>query len=196
MNLCLELSEDYTLDCNYFKDRIAQKVVLMNSEDVNTYLINEEETKVRFNLKEGKRGFLFDFYENGRVVNAEFSKSERFEIAEYSQGIDIFVNGVGLRETKILKELDRSVLIAAVLYNDDLVKIFGFNYGLKTDNYTYETGARIRLQTIENENNPPYIYETLEGTPRDDFDNLFENVANPLLGDFNIDFNNDFYITT
>ena len=58
-------------------------------------------------------------------------------------------------------------------------------------------GSLINLISHENglEDDPPYIYVPLTGSANQDFNNLFENIVDVDLGDFNDDFNNDFDIT-
>ena len=104
-------------------------------------------------------------------------------------------------ETKvILKHLDFAEYFAAIQYMDGTVEIYGFENGLTSDDYDFDLqtnggGSFINLVSPESgsEDMPPYVYSPLTGSATEDFNNLFADISDVKLGDFNYDFNNDFY---
>src|SRR5690606_14491773 len=96
---------------------------------------------------------------------------------------------------------DLAKYFAAIQYTDGTVEIYGFENGLTTDDYDFDLqnnggGSFINLISPESgmEDEPPYIYVPLTGTANEDFNNLFVDIPDVNIGDFNDDFNNDFDI--
>jgi len=192
MSVCGEIKKDYSLSCSYENVKLRQRIVLINKNDINKFVINGN--SIRFNLIEGKRGFLYEYFDEGTVISANYNKTDRNNIPYFKSNISLFLNGVDLENSNIQDELNLSNYFCAVLYSNGVVKIFSFHYGLKTDSYTYDEKANINLISREDEPNQPYIYESMGNSAEEDFDNLFEDLESPDLGDFNDDFNNDFFI--
>jgi hypothetical protein len=116
-------------------------------------------------------------------------------VPQYLHSVMVAILGVNQAVKCILKQLDNADYFAAVQLYDGTVEIYGFEFGLTTNNYTFDPmnsdgGALIKLSSSSDalEDEVPYIYG---GNP-EDFDNLFLNLPFVPHGDFNDDFNNDF----
>lgn len=209
MSACFKLINDYDLECvGATAVKYHQQAVLVNRADVDEFFItaNINLNRIYFNLLAGKRGFLYRSTENGSMVSAEFTKTTKKGITLYDHKVMLPVVGVDEAAISIIKQLDLSQYFAATHFRDNTIQIHGFNYGLKTDGYTYTPqgmgGAQISLVSRYPEYDPPYIYvPTLntgatgwEADAIEDFDNLFADIPPIFNGDFNNDFNDDFFI--
>lgn len=205
MSVCYSIMKGFDLECSGAEFRkYYQNIVLVNRSDVDSFIINSdiETNRIYFNLKENKTGFLFRSSENGGVINADFSKRENGGIVYYQHKLQMPIVGVSENSKTMLKQLDFSDYFAAVHFKDGTIEIFGFNYGLKTDNYNYTPqglgGGILSLISKYDEYDPPYTYRPRNDGWEDeaiiDFNNLFANIPNVWCGDFNDDFNDDFFI--
>ncbi len=197
MSICASLMKGFDLECAGVEFRkYFQNVILINKDDVENYLINSnfESNNIAFNLYDGLSGFLFRSTEIGSSISGEFSKSETKGLIYYDHKVTIPVMGVDENSKTLLKQLDNSNYFAAMQFKDGTIEVYGFNYGLKTNNYSYTPqgngGAIISLDSKYSELDPPYVYSGNS----DDFNNLFANIPNVNIGDFNNDFNDDFFI--
>jgi len=197
MSVFIDLIKGFDLECEGANFRkYFQNVVLINRKDLKDYSINSSSTlnSILFNLLESKSGYLFRTTDNGGVINADFSKSEKNGIVTYEHKIEIAVTGVNENSKTMLKQLDMANYFGAIQFKDGTIEIHGFDYGLKTSNYTYTPqglgGAIISLVSKYSEYDPPYVYAGNEA----DFNNLFLDIPVFLAGDFNQDFSDDFFI--
>lgn len=207
---CIELIKGSDVSCLVPQKRYYQNVVLVNKADVdqfNIYLFDEK-NRVNFNLKAGKTGYLFASNENKQLINGSFRKVTQRNVNYYNHSLDIPVIGVDENIKTLLRQLDEGEYFGAINFLDGTVEIFGFNYGLKTSPYTFEAqnglgGIVITLVSDVLEREPPYIYlPKILIPPNDifkqavaDFDDLFADIDEQYTGDFNNDYNLDFYIT-
>lgn len=199
--ICRNIDKDYDISCQTFSKKFVQRVVLINKKDVSLYQIysTNSQNRILFKLKAAKRGFGFLYNEQGYQVTASFAKSMNGTMPNYSHQVNIIVMGNNEEAMTQFNQLDNSDYFAALLtYSGDVV-IYGFKYGLSTENYNYDPanvsgGAIIKLASKENalEDEPPLIYKSQSGNEITDFDNGFEDTIFEFLGDFNNDFNIDF----
>ena len=206
---CIKLFSGQDVSCQSNFKKYYQQVVLVNKDDVLSYVISSKITtasdnphRIRFKLKADKRGFLFRGLQNGNGYFATFSKELDDNIPQYVHSLQLPIFGVGENTKNILKTLDVANYFAAIQYMDGTVEIYGFENGLTTDDYDYDPqnnggGSFVTLISPESgmEDEPPYVYVPINGSATDDFNNLFEDIIDVELGDFNDDFNNDFDIT-
>lgn len=189
---CITLYKGQDSTCATYAKKYYQQVVLINKAHVKDYDINvgfSDVTtddriiynRIRFNLKDGKKGILFRGNERGDSFNATWEKEDDNFIPQYIHIVQLPIFGVTEDTKIILKSLDVTEYFAAVQYHDGTVEIYGFENGLKTDKYSFEPqgndgGSVIELASSEFglEDNPPYIYKPLSGSASDDFDDLFE----------------------
>ena len=153
-------------------------------------------------LKPDKTGYLFRGQQNGNSFSATFSKEIDDNIPQYIHTVQLPIFGANEGIKVLLKTLDLAKYFAAIQYMDGTVEIYGFENGLTTDDYDFDLqgnsgGSVISLISPESgmEDEPPYIYIPIEGTANEDFNNLFVDIPDVNLGDFNSDFNSDFDIT-
>lgn len=210
---CINLYSGQDVSCSRIYKKYYQQVVLVNKSDVLSFVINGSELlgtnststpkhRIRFALKEDKSGFLFRATEAGLNYFATFSKELDDNIPQYLHNVQLPIFGAKESTKALLKTLDVANYFAAIQFNDGTVEIYGFENGLTTDDYDFDLqggggGSFINLISRDSglEDNPPYIYVPLTGTANDDFNNLFQDIDDVELGDFNNDFNNDFDIT-
>lgn len=202
---CEQLRNGLNVSCGNIIKNYYQQAVLINREDVLNKLIltstvsiedvYECRYKVLFNLKEGLSGFLFSASENGSTIFGTVEKSVVEGIPQYLHAVTINVLGVSQTVKCTLKQLDYADYFCALQMYDGTVEIYGFEYGMTTDNYTFDPqnsggGAIIKLRSLAEslEDELPFIYEG----GANDFDNLFQDVVFTPNGDFNNDFSNDF----
>lgn len=207
--VCEQLRQDLNLDCVSISKKYYQQIVLINRADIlNKRVMTSSididgnytcHNRVYFNLIDQRRGFRFSMNENSSAIFATFDKSIVENIPQYNHSVNIVVLGVTEEIKCLFTQLDYSDYFAVAQFYDGTVEVFGFDFGLTSNNYTYDPhnaggGAILRLSSLSDalEDNPPYIYKNQNGTENEDFDNNFQDVIFDILGDFNSDFNNDF----
>jgi hypothetical protein len=202
---CEKITFGLDLRCGNIQKQYYQQAILVNRSDIlnkqilTSYVsLNDIHTcrhRVSFNLKENKKGFFFSASENSSSIFGVVEKSIVQGNPQYLHSVTILVLGVSENVKCILKQLDYSDYFVALQLYDGTVEVYGFEFGMTTDNYTYdpmnaEGGGVIKLKSMNDalEDELPFIYD---GSPSD-FDNLFENIVFLPNGDFNNDFSNDF----
>ena len=202
---CEELRSGLDLSCGGIIKNYFQQVILINRADVLNKQILTSTTsienvydcrhKVIFNLKPNLKGFLFKLNENSSSIFGSVEKSLVQGIPQYLHAVSVAILGVSQSVKCVLKQLDYADYFAAVQLYDGTIEIYGFEFGLSSNNYTFDPqnndgGALIKLSSLSDalEDELPFIY----GGYSIDFDNLFENITFTPHGDFNDDFNNDF----
>lgn len=202
---CEKIRNGLDLSCGGIITKYYQQAILINREDVLNKLILTSTLsiddvydcryKVMFNLKENLHGFRFSGAKNGTLIFGTTEKTTVQGIPQYKHSVTIQVLGVNQTVKCTLRQLDYADYFAALQLYDGTVEIYGFEYGMTTDNYTFDSqnaggGSVVKLvsQNDALEDELPFIYEGNEN----DFDNLFLNIPFVARGDFNSDFNNDF----
>lgn len=194
---CKELLRGHDITCEFPYRKYYQQLVLINKEDVNEvgYDVNDVNHAIVFNLNSGTKGFRYIGNENASLYSASFSKTTKKGQPLYNHKINLPIVGVSVETKLVLKELDLANYFAAIQFRDGTIEIYGFENGLKTDDYTYEAqnglgGTGLTLSSRYDEEDIPYVY--LGGV--ENYDNEFEGIGELFGGDFNDDFSNDFYI--
>lgn len=194
---CKELLAGHDIRCISVDRKYYQQVVLVNLDDVDEvgYDINDTHHSIIFNLKSGATGYKYIGNDISSLYNASFSKSTRKGQPVYTHNISLPVIGVKVASKLVLKELDLANYFAAVQFRDGTIEIYGFENGLKTNDYTYEAqnglgGTGIELSSRYPEDDIPYVY--FGGV--DNFNNDFADIGTLLGGDYSSDFSDDFYI--
>lgn len=208
---CFKLIKGQNSACDSYVRKYYQQVVLINKNDVDSFIIlhpypNAGETSrsgcrysIAFQLKEKKKGIRYTATEKGNVINGFFSKREREGIPQYKHSVQIPLFGVSEDVKCQLHHLDFSEYFAVLQTYDNVIEVFGFENGLEPDDYEFNIqnggGAILLLTSREDslEDMQPLVYRNSTGTEVDDFDNNFEYVPDFEEGDFNDDFNDDFY---
>lgn len=208
MSICAQLRQGQDSACRAYARKYYQQVVLINKQDVEEYLIlsptvsiDDEYTcryRIAFKLFEEKKGFRFTANENANVIFGTFSKSTVENIPQYKHSIQLPIFGVSEENRCILDQLDNAEYFGVIQYYDGTVEVYGFANGLITVDYNYDPannggGGVITLESTVDEDDMPYIYFNGTGTEGEDFDNNFENVGDLPEGDYNDDFNDDYY---
>lgn len=209
---CINLRQGQDSSCNTYARKYYQQVVLVNKSDVKNVLIVTPSTdfddeftcryRISFQLYEGKTGYRFTSTDKGNNVFAMFSKSVKEGFPQYKHTVQLPIFGVDEKTKCVIDQLDFAEYFAAVQYQDGTVEIYGYEFGLKTEDYEYNPannngGSLINLSSDEDglEDEKPFIYISgIDGNESIDFDNNFSENPDLPTGDFNDDFNNDFYI--
>lgn len=209
---CIKLRSEINNSCVNVVRKYFQQLVLINKEDVESFLIqrpysdlNDEyycRYRLAFRLREGKSGLRFTAPEHGNNILGFYTKETKENIPQYKHSVQLPLIGVDEKTKCVLDQLDMAQYFAAIQFYDGTVEIYGFEFGLISEDYEYNPvnnngGAIITLSSDDDalEDERPYVYASgIEGQESIDFDNNF--VDNPELpqGDFNNDFSNDFYI--
>jgi len=206
---CIELLSGLDISCEIPGKFYYQNVILINKKDVEQSRINVDfdTNNINFNLKPGKCGFLFASNENRRLISGKFTKAQANNIVFYDHELQIPIVGTDQDIKILLRQLDEGEFFGAIHHVNGDVEIYGFEYGLKTNSWNYEAqselgGTIITLSSEVSEEFPPLNYLPKPGIGIDpkeqaiiNFDSLFCGIDPFLKGDFNDDFNNDFYIT-
>jgi len=211
MSSCIDLKLGYEVPCVVTQRRYVQRVVLINKSDVEESIVERSSVgiddvftcrhHILFKLKTDKKGFQISSSVNGFNVFGTFSRSEKDNVVEYLHTVQFPSVGVDVTTKCFLQQLDFSFYFAALMLTDGTVEIYGFENGLRLGDYKVDvqntmggTGLSLVSGADEQEIEMPYIYKNLTSTESEDFDNLFEDIAEISGGDFNNDFNNDFLI--
>lgn len=204
--ICQKLMLSKNKPCFNEVDGVYQQIVFVRKSDLLSFDIdsNLEDKfiglepiayhRINFKLKDGAKGFRFELSENSSLITASFNKSEKNKSPIYTHNISFGIHGVTERDKWILKQFDNDSDYFAVLqHKSNLIEVYGFENGFKTENYSYESSSVIDLTSEYPEKEPPYIYMSeIQGNEILDFDNNFGSISN--LAEFNKSFNKDYNI--
>lgn len=192
-SICATLKAGKDISCNPPARRYAQKVVLINFDDIDRDTVvypdltaAECAYTVEFDLLEGKTGYAVIGPDNGNSFFGTTAKSTSDNgYTQQIHTVQMLLTGVDSATKCILDSLDRGRYVAALKFSDDTVEIYGMQSGLTTGDYTYDVqggggGSLITLvsQEVAPENYLPLVYKS--GTPGSevaDFDAEFANEA-------------------
>lgn len=209
---CIKLRENLDNSCQEVFQKYFQQIVLVNKDDVDAFLIqtpysniNDEffcRYRLSFKLKEGKSGFRITNNENGNNVFGFYKKTIKENIPQYHHSIQMLMIGIDEKTKCLLDQLDMAQYFAAIQFYDGTVEVYGYEFGLKTEDYEYNPannngGSLITISSPDDalEDERPYVYISgIDGQESQDFDNNFADNPDLPEGDFNDDFSNDFYI--
>lgn len=211
MSTCEKLYRGYGTGCLPLERKLEQTVVLINKADVSEYVLETSSVSpggvytcaygIRFKLNAGKKGFLVEGPANGEAIAPNYSRTGKDGDILYDHEIQFPTVGTSEELKCFLENLEAGFYFAAVKYTTGLVEIYGFDYGLKPSDFKVDLinaagGTLIKIKSDGDslEDRMPYIYKSLEATPQEDYDNLFEDITVVSNGDFNNDFNNDFFV--
>lgn len=198
---CGLLDKGIDLRCKTIYRKYVQKAVIINFDDIdsaNTKYYGFP--KVMFYLKDDKIGYAITATDQSEQIEGSFSFSRNKNVKLYKHSVSIPIVGVDEDSKVLLKQLDDGKYVVALKFNDGTINIYGLRYGLEITPYSYSAqndqgGGIVQLESINDEYNPPLIYDTSLGSVND-FDNLFKPNGGPIIvsGDYNLDYNNDFLI--
>lgn len=209
---CISLRSEIDNSCLLVHKKYYQQVVLVNKDDVEAFLIstpysdiNDEyycRYRISFKLFEGKTGFRFTSPEHGNSVFGSYNKTVKENIPQYKHSVQLSIIGIDEKTKCTLDQLDLAQYFAAIQFYDGTVEVYGFEFGLKTEDYEFNPannngGVLLKLSSDDDalEDERPYRYVSgIDGQEPIDFDNNFSNNPDLPKGDFNNDFSNDFYI--
>lgn len=165
-----------------------QQVVLINKSDVESFKIESElvengvleplaKHRIQFKLFDGKSGFLIENNRNSSIVVPNVNATYSDELPRYTHTIQFGIYDITERTKWLLLSLTKAEYFACVLHNSGVVEVYGFEFGLKPDGYTFDAsdgGGIIKLSSIENEFSLPYNYQSPRNTPVKDFEHQFD----------------------
>lgn len=174
--------------CQGTQKGYIQKVVLVNKNDLESYNIESElidngnleplaKHRISFKLKNNKSGILIENNQNSQIIVPNVQASYSDELPRYTHSLQFAIYDVTERTKWLLMTLSKADYFATVLHKSGVVEVYGFEFGMKTDGYTFDAGdggAIIKLSSIENEFHLPLNYKSIINNGEiGDFEALF-----------------------
>lgn len=174
--------------CTGTQKGYIQKVVLVNKNDLESYNIESElidngnleplaKHRISFKLKNNKSGILIENNQNSQIIVPNVQASYSDELPRYTHSLQFAIYDVTERTKWLLMTLSKADYFATVLHKSGVVEVYGFEFGMKTDGYTFDAGdggAIIKLSSIENEFHLPLNYKSsINNGEAGDFEALF-----------------------
>jgi len=200
-SVCGTLLAGQDISCAAPPRRYYQQAIIINKNDIDPDSVDISTVptgtagalvcnyRVTFSLKEGKTGYLFKGSEKGSTYKGSFDKTtnETFGTPDYAHHAQLIVAGVEEASKCILSSLDQGLYVVAFQFADGTIEMYGFEYGLTTDDYTFDTqdgggGTIIVMSSLETspERYLPLVYKSITpGSEVEDFDSLFANPVTP-----------------
>lgn len=188
--ICEKINKDFKQCAATHLSRWAQRLVLINKQDVEKYNISNG--KIAFVMKDGKRGFHYEYSNVLFQVLGNYEAEGKNNYFQYKHNVQLPLSGLGFDTG----EINNGEYFAALLDFENRVWIFGFDYGLKPQPYLFESHELNTLTLISAalEDTLPLFYIADESAS-DDFNNDFEGTTFPdLTGQFSDAFFTDFWI--
>lgn len=207
---------DYLKKLHFGQDRTCagvqkgyiQKVVLINKQDLEYSKIESEITefenlesfakhRINFKLKPNKSGILIENNQNSQIIVPNVNATTSDSIPRYTHALQFAIYDVSERSKWLLQTLSKADYFACVLHKSGVVEVYGFEFGLAPDGYTYDAGdggAIIKLSSIENEFSLPLNYKSaITNGEQIDFETLFNlDQAQHVYTAFTTAFNGSF----
>src|SRR5690554_6665967 len=134
---CVKLISGQNSACDSYVRKYYQQVVLINKDDVASFLILMPTTvesgckySIAFQLKEDKTGIRYSATEKGNIINGFFSKRVKEDIPQYKHSVQLPIFGVSEDVKCKLHQLDYSEYFAVLQTYDNKIEVFGFENGL------------------------------------------------------------------
>lgn len=207
---------DYLKKLHFGQDRTCagvqkgyiQKVVLINRQDLEYSKIESEITefenlesfakhRINFKLKPNKSGILIENNQNSQIIVPNVNATTSDSLPRYTHALQFAIYDVSERSKWLLQTLSKADYFACVQHKSGVVEVYGFEFGLAPDGYTYDAGdggAIIKLSSIENEFSLPLNYKSnVVGNEIAEFDALFDNEHTQFLYNaYTISYNNSY----
>lgn len=190
--ICQKIKRGFNQCGGRFANKWIQRVVLINKQDIE--IVERTNFGILFKTRDdfdrdGQVGGLgFDYTKVIHQVLGNVEIVEKFNYNQYRHNVQLPL--INFDNLDVLEQIYRSEYFAALIDNQNIVWIFGFDYGLKADDHIFQHVSldTFTLRSRELEDRPPLKY--LGNS--DDFWDDFVNIDMPEKGSFNDDFNNDF----
>lgn len=191
--VCAKIKNGYDQCVDKHPRRWIPRVVLVNISDLKE--IQRTKYGIYFKLIQiggvGNRakGFAFEYLEVSNQVLANAEAVNKNNYKQWRHNVQLPM--VDFANFEVLDAINKGEYFAALIDADDRVWIFGVNFGLQPDDYLFvgTDFTTLTLRSANLEDSPPLRYLG----PSIDFWNNFESAELSELGDFNDDFNDDFY---
>lgn len=189
--ICYKLNKGFSKCDSSYQFRWIQRVVLINKSDVNA--VQRSGNAISFSLNASTKGYAFESLDRMGQVLGNYETVTKNNYKQYRHNVQMTLSGLGFDTSSI----NNGEYFAALLTSDGRVFIFGFDYLLEPEDYLFESQKlnSITLRSTESglEDNIPLLF--ISDDPAKDFYENFENSeAQPILGEFNDDFSEDFNI--
>lgn len=172
---------------NYTK-RWYQRVVLINKKDVAEEIRDGNVISFALNGK----GYAVDYVDVSDSILGNYETVTKFDYAQFRHNVQ--VPFLSFTNNPMLVDLVRGEFFAALMDGYKRVWIFGYDYTLRAQdgliNHTQADILTFRSDESGLEDTPPLRFYS--SNPVDDFFNDFENLPEPILGEFSDDFSDDF----
>jgi len=197
----------YTRDyaCQNPTRKYLQQVILIKLSDVLDYVVSDKESsgqyRIQIDLSQNTPLHSLRYNPKANLVFGSFQKSIKNDLVHYKHQIQIGVFDVSEATKIVLRAMDKATYFACLMYQNQVIEVYGFHYGLTSANYNYDPannggGGTITLESITEEHNMPYVLHNNSvikktflqtGTP---FNQVRSIPDNPV--GFGQDFNQDF----
>lgn len=175
--------------------RWIQRVVLLNRGDVRIH--QQTQYGIEFKMKDNPSheiqqigGYAFEYPQTYAQILGNAESVDAMNYRQWRHNVQI--SFAGFKHFQKLDMINRGEIFAALMDSNHKVWIFGFDYGLEPDDYLYQNTEMdtITLRSRALEDRPPLLYL---GDEKDFWNNFTQVPDIPIRGDFNNDFNDDFY---
>ena len=156
---CKQLVRGFDLGCNPLSRSYLQKVILINTLDLDTLTVDYEALTVDFTLKTGALSFEFVSSSTANAITASADTEEYRGKISYSQKVNFPLNFVNYNDVKTIDDLNGCKVIALLKKSNGDIHVFGINSGLKVEPITYNVdGSEITLNNAGTEFKPFLFY--------------------------------------
>jgi len=179
-SVCRKLKEDLDLECVDIPVRkYNQSAQIINVDDIDTFTITKSGAgdadhsnyNVELTLKPGTQAYCVRGPQAGNNFYGTYDKSRNdLGFPQYIHMAQILVAGIKEKQKSMLEALDKGNFVVALKALDGTVEVFGMEYGLTTQDYSYNIsegggGTPIILGSLENapERCLPLIYTPAAG---------------------------------
>lgn len=192
--ICYKIKKGFDQCANTYASKWVQRIVLLNRADI----VGFDRTKfgVNFITKDDPNveeiqvgGLPFDYSSVLHQVIGTVEVQDKNNYKQYRHNVQLPIQG--FEQFDVLEPINRGDYFAALMDFEGKVWIFGFDFGLKPDDYLYQhiEMDTLTLRSTNLEDTPALRYLGDDA----DFWNNFIDVQEPgLRGSFNDDFNDDF----
>src|SRR5699024_3413532 len=94
--------------------------------------------RVYFKLKDNKKGFSFENIATSDQVFGVCEKKETDNFPEYKHKLNFIFTGLNESDKQLLLSFNLSNYFGAICYTDGTVEIYGFENGLKANDYSID----------------------------------------------------------
>lgn len=180
--------------CEVDAHKYDQRLVVINRNDVETYEIisDKDNHHIYFNLKENLSGFAIENLVNASHIDINLQREDFGKLTYYNASVSFFLEGAEEYVKNIIKQLDSSNYFIVAKFGNT-IEVIGFETAFDNSGGYNASGSLQTLNTKLSDSMPPLVYKSLLNSEIDDFNNNFEGLPVVTIGDYNEDYNEDYF---